>query len=107
MIIITKLILITLLVISILIYFIKVKSKRLDKIIFLLLLLTGIVFIIQPDITNRIAHILGIGRGADLIFYLAIIFFFFALILLYSKNKDLEKKLNDLVRSDALDKIND
>jgi hypothetical protein len=31
--------------------------------------LLGIYFVLQPDVTNRIAARLGVGRGADLVLY--------------------------------------
>lgn len=103
MIIIAKFILLSLLLIAFLFYLAKVRSKRLDRLLFIVFFITGFVFIIHPDVTNRIAHAVGISRGADLIFYLAIIFFFFVFILLYSMNKELERKLTDLVRNDAIE----
>ena len=51
-----------------------------DKIVLLLVLLTGIVFVIFPETTNRLAHRLGVGRGADLIFYVAIVAFSYTIL---------------------------
>jgi hypothetical protein len=103
MIIIAKFILISLLLLVFLFYLLKIRSKLLDRLLFIIFFMTGVFFIIYPDITTSIAHTIGINRGADLIFYLAIVFFFFGLILLYSMNKELEKKLTDLIRNDAIE----
>lgn len=36
-------------------------------------LLAGIVIVLAPGLLTRLAHLLGIGRGTDLLLYLAII----------------------------------
>lgn len=103
MIIYIKLILIFGLVALLLFFLVRIRSKIMDRIIFLLLFFAGVFFIIYPEVTNSIAHAVGISRGADLIFYLALVFFFFAFLLLYSRNKELERKLNKLVGNDAIE----
>ena len=55
------------------IYFIiRWKKRVLD--IFLLLVMIGsaVISIIWPDIPQKVADELGVGRGADLVFYLSI-----------------------------------
>lgn len=98
-----KFILIAGLVALLLFFIIKIRSKIMDRILFLFLFLAGVFFVIYPEATNKIAHAVGISRGADLIFYFAVVFFFFAILLLYSKNKDLEKKFTKLVSNDAVE----
>lgn len=73
-----------------------------------LLLLTtfsglAVFFILFPDYTNRIAHKLGVGRGADLLFYSCILFFLFILLKLFARIRRLEQTLTDLVRRQAKD----
>jgi hypothetical protein len=43
-----------------------------------------------------------VGRGADLIFYLSIVIFWFVIIKLYVRIRKLEKIVTDVVRKDAL-----
>ena len=62
----------------------------------------ALVFIFLPDITNSIAHKLGVGRGADLVFYLSIVIFWFVIIKLYIRIRKLEKIITDVMRKDAL-----
>jgi hypothetical protein len=58
----------------------------------------GILFVVFPSLTDRIAHVVGVGRGADLITYLFIVFFFLVGILLYSKIRKIEADQTELVR---------
>lgn len=84
------------------------KSSRraaIDKIFICLLLIMGIVFVINPEMTNKLAHLLGIGRGADLIFYLAILGFGYLVIILYSKIRKLEEQFATIVRKQAIDEL--
>lgn len=64
----------------------------------------GIFFILFPDYTNTIARKLGVGRGADLLFYICILFFLFVILKLFSRIRRLEDKLTALVREQAKDK---
>ncbi len=86
-------------------YFRWFRTAAFDKLLIALILLTGIVFVISPELTNTIAHKLGVGRGADLLFYLAIVGFGYALLLLYSKMRAIEKKLTEIIRTQSLSEV--
>jgi small membrane protein len=91
------------LIITLISYFRWFRSAASDKILIALILLTGMMFVIFPELTTKIANRLGVGRGADLLFYLSIIAFGYSTLLLYSKIRALEKKLTEFVRKQALD----
>ena len=61
----------------------------------------AIFFILFPDYTSVIAHKLGVGRGADLLFYICILFFLFLIMKLFARIRRLEQKVTDLVRQQA------
>ena len=82
----------------------KLRSSYFDAILIALFFGTGTFFIFFPDITTRIAHLLGVGRGADMIFYLSILFFAFLIIKLYTKVRKLEQQVTSLVRKESIDK---
>ncbi|PWT95516.1 MAG: hypothetical protein C5B52_17640 [Bacteroidetes bacterium] len=83
-------------------YFRWFRNTGRDLFVIAIITVIGLTFVLFPNITNRLAHILGVGRGADLIFYLCILGFCFALLALYSKIKNLERKITELTRKDAL-----
>ena len=56
-----------------------------------------------PNILTKIANVFGIGRGADLIFYLSIIILFFIVSKIYIKIEKIERNITKLVRRDTLD----
>ena len=61
----------------------------------------AIFFILFPEYTNIIAAKLGVGRGADLLFYICILFFLFIILKLFARIRRLEKMLTDYVRQQA------
>jgi len=63
----------------------------------------SIFFILFPGYTNTIAHKLGVGRGADLLFYLCILFFLFIVLKLYARIRRLEEQITDFIRKEAKD----
>ncbi len=86
-------------------YLSKFRRPALDKLFIGFLMTLGIFFVLDPEVTNQLAHFLGIGRGADLIFYLAILGFGYITLLLYSKIKKLEDQLTQIVRKQSLESI--
>jgi hypothetical protein len=93
-------------VIVIFIYFIsRFRSAFFDLLVLLLFSTTAIFFILFPEYTNVIAHKMGVSRGADLLFYVCILFFLFIIIKLFARIRRLEKKLTEMVRQLAKDKV--
>ena len=83
-------------------YLIRLRKTVVDISVVILLMSTAILFILLPDLTNMIANVLGVGRGADLLYYICILLFSFALLKLYARIRRLEKQFTELVREDAL-----
>ena len=62
----------------------------------------GVICVLFPQITTKIANKLGVGRGADLILYLGIIFFFFVIIRMYARIRKLDQTVTKIVRDNTL-----
>ncbi len=97
-----QVLLITAVVLVAVYFYVRLHNSILDIILLSLMVSTALVFILFPGITNDLAHKLGVGRGADLIFYLSIVIFWFVILKLYTRIRRLEKTLTDVVRKDAL-----
>jgi len=75
----------------------KDKSISFRELLFWLVIWTiAIVLIFEPDISNYAARFLGMGRGADTIFFLAIVFLFYSIFRLYVKMDRMDKDITDL-----------
>lgn len=84
-------------------FFIRLRNSIFDIILLLLLITAAVTFILFPDITTSIANKLGVGRGADLIFYTSILIFWFVVLKLYARIRRLEQIITKVVRKEALD----
>lgn len=85
-----------------LVFISKTRKKRLYILMLMIAVAMSVVFILWPDVTNRIANVLGVGRGADLIFYISILIFWFIIVQLFSRIRRLEELVTELIRKDAI-----
>lgn len=67
--------------------------------------LVMIILVFVPGKTNFVAGILGMDRGNDAMFFLAIVILFYATYRLYVKSNESEKEITRLVRALALKNI--
>lgn len=89
-------------VIAIFLYYLfRLRSALFDLVALALFSGLAIFFILSPDYTNVIAQKLGVGRGADMLFYICILFFLFVILKLYARVRRLEETLTELVRHQA------
>ena len=82
-------------------YLLNFRNAWADLAIVVLFAGAAIFFILYPDYTNTIAARLGVGRGADLLFYSCILFFLFVIIKLFARIRRLEQQLSDWVSRSA------
>ena len=82
-------------------YAFRIRSAVVDLLILAFFTGLAIFFILFPANTNIIARKLGVGRGADLLFYLCILFFLFVVLKLFARLTRLERLLTDFVRQQA------
>lgn len=84
----------------------KVIGSR-EMIFWSLLWLIAALLIILPGTTSFLASQLGIGRGVDLVIYIALFLNFYLIFKLVIKVEKQEKNLTELVRKIALKKGQD
>ncbi len=97
-----KPVLILLAFILLFVYFIRIRSRFLDRVTGLLLFLLAGLFIAFPDMSTRIAALFGVGRGVDLVFYFLFVFAGFVLVMLYSGMQENQRQITCLARAVAL-----
>lgn len=59
---------------------------------------------LQPEVTTLLAKWVGVGRGVDLVIYLALLGIFFLLFRLYTRLEETEREITRLVRTLALER---
>ena len=62
----------------------------------------AIVVVLRPETASALARVLGVGRGADVIVYLAVVAAFYLIFRLFAKLEDVERQITRLVRDEAL-----
>lgn len=87
--------------------YIRLRSTLLDVILILLTMGTGIFFVLFPDYTTRLAHLVGVGRGVDLLVYLGFLFMFFLIIKLYSRIRKMEQHFTEVVRKKSIEEASE
>lgn len=97
-------ILMLLVIMMLALYFSRLRSGVLDRVVVLMFGLLGIFMVAVPDATTKVANFVGVGRGADLFIYLALLGIGFACLLLYSKLRELEASVTDLTRAVAIER---
>lgn len=93
-----KIILLVPLVGLILFFITRLNNRTFYRLFLIGVSAVGALFVMFPSQSDKLAQLVGVGRGADLVTYLSIIFFFVAGIILYSKIRKLEADQTELVR---------
>lgn len=62
----------------------------------------GICFVLAPELTTRIAHLVGVGRGADLILYCWLVISLIVSVSLQFKILGLQRLITELAREMTL-----
>lgn len=63
---------------------------------------TAALVVAWPESVNRLADLVGVGRGADVVLYIAVIGLFYLVFRVFLRMESLERLLTKLVRQDAL-----
>jgi hypothetical protein len=64
--------------------------------------LAGLVLVWNPELSNTLAHAVGVGRGADLVFYVFIAAAAFISLYLHLRIESSTRMVTDLARAIAL-----
>ncbi len=65
------------------------------------------VVVALPQTTDVVARFVGVGRGADLIVYVALVGLFFLVFKMFAKVESVEQEITRLVRKLAIEDVED
>lgn len=86
-------------------YFLVVKRRSpLPKLFVVSFFGVGLLCVLRPEATNRVAAWIGVGRGADVVIYLSILLLFFICFATYIRLRETEERLAAVVRDLALER---
>lgn len=78
------------------------RTKAYKKVLLIFTLAFAIIVVIFPEISNTLAGLVGVGRGADLLLYALSVVVLFQLFNNYVKDREQEQKNVKIVRKIAL-----
>ena len=81
---------------------VKGSATRREGLAWAALWLAAGIAIAWPDITAKVARMLGIGRGADLVLYCAVVVMLVGFLMVYSRLRRLRRDVTLLVRHIAI-----
>jgi small membrane protein len=77
-------------------------TSSLVRVLILVFITVGGVFVWIPDETTVLAESLGVGRGADLVLYLWVVITFGVILVLYLNVLQMSRRITELTRAIAL-----
>lgn len=83
-------------------YFNRLRTRLWDRVLLTGLALAAVVLVAKPDWATELAHFLGVGRGTDLVMYLGLSGLAFLWLGLYSRQREMDVRLTELVRRMAI-----
>lgn len=83
-------------------YFARLRSRNSDGLVILLCFGIAALLVLRPRVATQLANMIGIGRGVDLVFYLAIPGLLLLILVLFARIRDLNSKLTAALRELAL-----
>ncbi|MCC5613115.1 DUF2304 domain-containing protein [Nostoc sp. CHAB 5834] len=78
------------------------RNKLLYRLVFVLIVSTGILFITVPVLPVYLANLIGVGRGVDLVFYLLFAGFLWTIAVLYRRLLQHDVILTQIIRTNAI-----
>jgi hypothetical protein len=90
-------------IIGFLVYAFWIRTAGTDRLIYVALVLGGILLVLFPTLATRLANLIGIGRGADLVFYLFVISSLFVAVHLRARLHEAERSITRLTRRMAIE----
>jgi hypothetical protein len=79
------------------------RTRAWKKIIVVALTALAVASILRPELTQKAANLVGVGRGTDLLLYVLTAVFLYVALGFYLRFRDVERQLTVLARRIALD----
>ena len=88
-------------------YLVRLRTTGGTRLVAVLVAAFGILLVVFPDLSVRLARLFGVTRGVDLVIYLMLVAFGFLWLHQAGRLRELESRLTELTRQVALDRTAD
>lgn len=78
------------------------RGMAIRRLTLVLVMVSAVIAVIFPNLTNSVAAVLGVGRGTDLLLYGLIVVFLGFAVTSSAHNRRLDRQITDLARQIAL-----
>lgn len=78
------------------------RGIAIRRLTLVLVVVSAVIAVIFPSLTNAVASVLGVGRGTDLLLYGLIVVFLGFAVTSSAHNRRLDRQITDLARQIAL-----
>ena len=97
-----KIILILFLLLVLRAFLVQTSLVLIKRVVASLMFALLVFLVLFPDVSTRVAHTLGVGRGSDLIFYFSHLFLLLLIVALWRRTIVLTTAITELSRAIAL-----
>jgi hypothetical protein len=97
-----QILLLAMLVVGLWIYLRFLRSRSRDRLVVACVAVVGAAFVAVPNWATQLAHALGVGRGVDLLIYVALLLVGFVVLAVYSQQRHLRQQVTLLAREIAI-----
>ena len=87
---------------GVVLYITRLRSQLVDRLLVGISAALVLTMVMRPDLSTRVAHVFGVGRGVDFLFYIAHAVTLLVLIFIYSELRAHAARTTDLARAIAL-----
>jgi small membrane protein len=85
------------------VYLLRLRSRVADRLLVCALACGAAAGILVPDVATWTANLLGVGRGVDFVFYLALFTLSYLWVLQATKQRQTQQRITRLVRAMAIE----
>jgi len=86
-----------------LLYAVRLRTVLRDRLMFAAIVAVGVVLTFRPDLATRVANLVGVVRGTDLLLYIFLLFSLFQNVYLADRLKAIDARITRVVREHALE----
>lgn len=92
-----------LLAFSLVLSILVLRNRVFGRLFFGVQFIVGAIFVLVPDLSSRIAALLGVGRGTDFLLYMLIMLFYITVLAFTARIRRMERSHTLMVRSLAIE----
>ena len=79
-----------------------IRRNVIGRLFFMAQFVVGALFVIFPDLSTKVAHCIGVGRGTDLLLYFLIVLFYMTVLFFIAAIRRIEQRQTAIFRQMAI-----